>query len=57
MKNFKQWQENLGKNPNNDVDQYITGLTNRLMLLYPEEIAQRKEKLVFLKELLDRILG
>ncbi len=55
---FKKWLgEQINPNPADDVDQYITGLKNRLMLLRPEEIPERRENLMELKQLLDRLLS
>jgi len=41
-------------NPRADIEQYMTGLSNRLMLLTEEEIKQLYPKLLELRELIDR---
>lgn len=57
MITFKQYKENAFQNPAADIDQYIIGLKNRLILLKPEEVEIHREKLLALKETLNRILG
>lgn len=57
MQNFETYLENtFFNNPANDIDQYITGLYNRLALLPPDQLEMRKEKLVELKNLIDYTL-
>lgn len=61
MNSFKQWKSLIetatwANNPADDIDQYLTGLSNRLMLLRPEELVSRKEKLIELRELINDIL-
>jgi len=63
---MKSWEEfkvlkeaNLGLglgNPADDVDQYIAGVSNKLMLLDKEQIEVRRERLKELVALLNSLL-
>lgn len=56
VKDFNEFLENLAWNPANDVTKYIEGLTNRLILLEPEEVEEHRERLTRLHEVIDRKL-
>ena len=49
---FKEFIENFGQDPVQDIDKYVTGLRNRVLLLTKEEISERAANL---KELADII--
>jgi hypothetical protein len=48
--------EDLG-NPLNDLDKNIVSMTNKLMLMQPEEVQQWRHKLTELRNLIDRVLN
>jgi hypothetical protein len=57
----KTWEEYLSENglnrPLEDLERYITGITNRIMLMQPEEVESWRHKLTELRILIDRKLG
>lgn len=57
MKKFNDYlQENLFSNPNDDIEKYITGLSNRLSLLRSEEVQAIHHKLEELRDLINNVL-
>ena len=57
----KTWEEYLAENglnrPMDDIQRYITGIENRIMLMQPEEVESWRHQLTELRNLIDRKLG
>jgi hypothetical protein len=56
MKSYQQFKENALQNPIGDIQKYITGLKNRLILIRPEEVDLIKDQLADLRHILDEVL-
>ncbi|RDJ35144.1 MAG: hypothetical protein DWQ19_09930 [Crenarchaeota archaeon] len=58
---MKSWQDFLNESdlnrPLDDLNRYFTGITNRLMLMQPEEIDSWRHKLTELRNLIDQKLN
>ena len=58
MKTYQQYLlEGAFSNPMENVESYIIGLKNRLILMRPDEVELHRERLAELKQVLDRVLS
>jgi len=55
VKTWSEYKENLG-NPISDVDKYINGLSNKIILMQPDEVEFFRHKLTELHNLIERKL-
>jgi len=57
----KTWKEFINENdmnrPLEDMNRYIVGLTNRLMLMQSEEVESWRHQLTELRNLIERVLN